>query len=314
MKEKYYSSVTESVYNWFTSWRFPVLLLSIVIFFTLFLFGLFLIPVSDGPLGQFAQDFRTWCFGVDPDTGKTRYIYGIMMVLDPVFLAAIVYMFWKKPLDTVFKERPISLYRIISYGLIPVFIGALVFFFLGRADQELRATQLEFPAERMRTELKLPEIILIDQDQNLIDVRDYKDKVVMMTSFYATCGHTCPRIMQQVRKSVEKVDSALHKDLVVLAITMDPKQDSPKNLNTFARLQKMSMPLYHFLTGDEVTVNRVLDSLSVSRKVNQADGSIDHANLIFLVDRKGTIAYRFGLGEIQEQWLSEAIVHLIKEQ
>jgi len=310
-------SASESFFNrlsdWFSGWRFPVLFISIIVFFTIFLFSLLLIPESNDALGQFARDFRTWCFGVDPYTGKVRYIYGIMLVLDPIFIIAIVYFLWRKPLIDIFKERPATLYRSILYGIIPTIMAAVAFVFLSGIDGEVVAMGKTFDADRLRTSIKAPAVRLTDQNGASVDLNDYKGKVVLVTAFYATCGHTCPRIMQQVRGVVDTIPEDLQNDLIIMPITMDPKTDTPPKLKIFAKMQKMSSPNYHFLSGDAEPVNAVLDSFSIARKVNSETGDIDHANLIYLIDRKGLIAYRFGLGALQEEWLAEAMLHLIRE-
>jgi cytochrome oxidase Cu insertion factor (SCO1/SenC/PrrC family) len=54
--------------------------------------------------------------------------------------------------------------------------------------------------------------------------------------------------------------------------------------------------------------------LQIARERNPQTGMIDHANLFIVLDRKGTIAYRFTLGEHQEHWLARALQLLTREQ
>jgi protein SCO1 len=75
----------------------------------------------------------------------------------------------------------------------------------------------------------------------------------------------------------------------------------------------MSAPQFNFLNGDPDEVNRVLDRLQVARMANEKTGEIDHANLFFLIDRSGTIAYRFNLSERHEEWLVQALRSLVEE-
>jgi protein SCO1/2 len=43
-------------------------------------------------------------------------------------------------------------------------------------------------------------------------------------------------------------------------------------------------------------------------------GLIDHANLFILIDREGRVAYRFTLGERQQDWLGNALRLLLGER
>jgi protein SCO1 len=60
-------------------------------------------------------------------------------------------------------------------------------------------------------------------------------------------------------------------------------------------------------------VNRVLDQLEIARVREEKTGRIDHSNIFFLIDRRGKIAYRLGLGDRHEAWLVEGLESLLGE-
>ena len=84
-------------------------------------------------------------------------------------------------------------------------------------------------------------------------------------------------------------------------------------LRDLASRHGVSAPAYQFLTGPAKDVNGVLDRLQIARKKDPHSGVIDHANLFIVLDRNGTVAYRFTLGERQERWLGQALKLLVRE-
>jgi protein SCO1 len=53
--------------------------------------------------------------------------------------------------------------------------------------------------------------------------------------------------------------------------------------------------------------------MGIERVRNAETGLIDHANLFLVIDRQGRVAYRFTLGDRQEQWLVSALRLLLAE-
>jgi len=60
-------------------------------------------------------------------------------------------------------------------------------------------------------------------------------------------------------------------------------------------------------------VEGVLDAMQIARQRDPETGVISHANLFLLVDREGRLAYRLGLGERQQRWLTSALRVLLNE-
>ena len=120
-------------------------------------------------------------------------------------------------------------------------------------------------------------------------LEDYKGQVVVITSVYASCADTCPMILDQVKRTLEL-------------------------LSQIARFYRLDEYHAHLLTGEVDYVNYLLDRLNVSRTQRSGSADIDHANLFMLIDREGTLAFRFTLGERQKDWMTEALRVLIREE
>lgn len=290
-------------------WRFPVVALSMLGFASLLSGATLLVPPGDTAFHAFAQEFRAWCFGYDPATGHSQPIIVVMMLSEPLVLGAIVALIWWGPLREGFSA-PKQMVPTLAASLLLVTGGAW-----GMSQLKVAPAQGEmpFPAERLRTSYKPPSFVLTDQHGEKVSLEEQRGKVVILTGIYATCGFTCPMILRQAKRAVSSLTEAQREDVVVLAVTLDPARDTPEAMAKMAEGQQVSAPTFRLLTGEPGPVNDLLDRMGVERRRNAETGAIDHTNLFLVVDREGRIAYRFSLGDRQENWLTRALEYLLRE-
>jgi protein SCO1/2 len=292
-------------------WRFPVAALSLLAFGTLLSAAMLLMPSGNTAFHAFAEEFRVWCFGYDPATGKVETAYVVMVLTDPLVLAAVIVGVWWRPLRALVKSGLRRAAPWVAGVGVVVFggAGALAATWKGPA----RDAELPFPAERLRTEIPAPAFTLTDQAGAKVSLADYTGKIVLLTGVYSTCGHTCPLILQQAKHAIEAMAPEVRDRVTVLAVTLDPANDTPARMENMARMQGLSAPQFRLLTGEPATVEPLLDRLGIERRRN-ADGPIDHTNLFLVVDAQGRIAYRLALGERQQHWLTAALEQVVREE
>ena len=69
--------------NWlFEGHRAPAFMLELVLLYKALLIAILLIPNSSSALGSFAEEFKIWCFGYDPATGRMQSAYVVVMLAD----------------------------------------------------------------------------------------------------------------------------------------------------------------------------------------------------------------------------------------
>jgi protein SCO1/2 len=288
---------------------FPAIALSILVCWVALLIGILMIPPSPTALGAFAEDFRIWCFGYDPATGRTEWAYVMAMILPQFMLAGFILLFWWEPLRSVFRRPSVAIAH-AGIGALLV-AGSAAGFAL--STPEPATGELPFPAEDLRTHMQAPAVSLVNQDGEPVDISELHGKVVLLTAVYASCGHTCPMILQQTKASVAELDETQLDDLRVVAVTMDPENDSSHVLSMLAENHGIETPTYHLLTGPSPEVESTLDRMQIARQRNPETGVIEHANLFLLIDRDGKLAYRLGLGDRQQRWLTTALRVLLNE-
>lgn len=294
--------------------RFAVFALAILVGFKAILLLALVMPTPAGDLAGFAEDFKTWCFGYDPATGRIQWAHTATMLLEPVVLGAIVIGIWRQPLREAMAGR-LRGHRSWAAAGLTVSIGVVVGLGIYVARDGRRPPgELPFPAEALRTSFTAPALDLVDQDGRRVTLEGLRGQVVVLTAVYSHCAQTCPRILTELREAMAALPPPLRDDVTVVGISLDPERDRPEVLADLARAYGVSSPAWRLVTGEPAAVEGVLDSLEFARVRDPETGVIEHANLFVLVDRGGQIAYRLALGESQQRWLVSALGVLLSER
>jgi len=300
----------EAIQGFLIGGGFPVFTISLLACWEVFLIGMLLVPPSPSAFGSFAEDFRIWCFGYDPATGRTEWAYVMAMLVPQLMMGGFIALFWWEPLREILRVPKRAAVHIGLAGL--VVAGSTLGF--AYSNSTPATGELPFPAEAIRTAFDSPELSLVNQEGSLVDLDALRGRVVLLTAVYASCGHTCPLVLSQTQAALAEFDPVDLEDLSVVAVTLDPANDTTEVLAALADGYGLEAPLYNFVTGPSPEVERVLDDMQVARTRDPETGVIDHANLFLLIDREGRVAFRLGLGERQKVWLTTALRILLKEQ
>jgi len=301
----------ERLVEFFSGWQFAAFSLSAIGAYELLVLGMLFAPVTDDAFGRFAEDFKTWCFGWDPATGRSQPMYLVLMLSEPLVLGLVLAVVYWKPLrDVASTPRRLvphaAVAATLTFAAIPVLMSL--------TPAEAAEGELPFPAERLRTAHDPPDFELVDQEGRPVSLEALRGRVVLLTGVYASCAFTCPMILGQARRAVASLPPEKRGEVTVVAVTLDPKKDTPEVLARMAEAQGVSAPSFRLATGATEVVEPLLDRMGIERRRDPATGVIDHANLFLAIDRRGRVAYRFTLGERQERWLETALGLLVAEE
>jgi protein SCO1/2 len=118
--------------------------------------------------------------------------------------------------------------------------------------------------EAKPVEVTLHDLELLDQDGRKVrfasDVVD--DKIVVIDTFFTTCGLICPIVSAIYADVQEQLGDRLGREVVLVSISVDPNTDIPPRLKEFAGTWD-AKPGWVFLTGQQRTVERVLEGLGL---------------------------------------------------
>ena len=137
-----------------------------------------------------------------------------------------------------------------------------------------------------------PPFRLTDQDGNPVALEDLRGKTLLLDFIYTDCPGPCP-ILTGLHVEVQRaLDPALRDRVRLVSISLDPRNDTPAALREYAKQRGADTRNWSFLTGPPEAVDAVLRAYGVG-SARQADGTIAHLVVTFLIDGEGRIVQRF---------------------
>jgi protein SCO1 len=135
---------------------------------------------------------------------------------------------------------------------------------------------------------------LHDQDGALATMNEYRGRTVVVTFLYSTCEDTCPLTAQQIRGGLDD----LGRDVPVIAISVDPKGDTPLHVKRFLVKQHLTGRM-RYLVGTRAQLARVWRAYGIRP---QGEG-YEHTASTVIVDGAG----RQRVGYLTDQLTPEAL-------
>jgi len=129
-----------------------------------------------------------------------------------------------------------------------------------------------------------PDFALRDQRGRLVRLSRQRGKVVMITFLYTHCPDACPLTATHLSDTLGSLGT-LRKNVVVLAVSVDPKGDTPSAVGRFVRSHRLR-PEFHYLTGSTKALERVWRLYNVSA-VRKGGPDVDHSLYVLVLDRSG---------------------------
>jgi protein SCO1/2 len=132
-------------------------------------------------------------------------------------------------------------------------------------------------------------------------------KLWVANFFFTSCEGICPTINGAVARFAEKIRGQSPVEFVSMSV--DPKNDTPAVLKEYAAKFKADPSRWHFLTGAEGEVEKVMASF----KLGSFDDPINHTSRLVLVDEKGRVrGYYQGTDENAVEFLTRDVQSLTR--
>lgn len=147
--------------------------------------------------------------------------------------------------------------------------------------------------------VEAPDFALRDQDGDLVRMRDFRGRTVIVTFLYTHCDESCPPQAQQIKGALDRLDE----EVPALAIAVDPPNDTAAAARRFLNEQRMAGRM-RFVLGSERELEPVWDAYAIQPQLAGAE----HQARIVLVDGSGRQRVAFPL----EQATPERIAHDVR--
>jgi protein SCO1/2 len=140
---------------------------------------------------------------------------------------------------------------------------------------------------------------LRDQEGRPASLREYRGRVVVLTFMYSTCQDTCPVTAQTIRGALDE----LGHDVPVLAVSVDPANDTRDTAERFLVKQGLSAGRMRFLLGTRAQLQPIWDAYGIRP---QGKG-FEHTAYTAVLDRTGRQRVAFPSDHLTDRGLAHDI-------
>ena len=116
---------------------------------------------------------------------------------------------------------------------------------------------------------------LTNQDNELMNLTDFRGDVVVVAFIFTKCPDVCPIITQLLRSVDEGFTSDYQEHVSIISISVDPEYDTPEMLKDYTELHGVDWP---HLTGDPAEMEAIWSSFGLVVQKNVIDAHLGEIN------------------------------------
>ncbi|MDM0110834.1 SCO family protein [Variovorax sp. J22R133] len=125
-----------------------------------------------------------------------------------------------------------------------------------------------------------------------VALADLRGKVLLVTFVFTTCSASCPILTAKLAEVGRGLGGEFDTRYAFVAITVDPLNDTPARLRSYAAAFGVDMPGWYFLTGAPKGIDEVVRRYGAYAKAAD-NGGVDHLFLTSLIDRAGMLRVQY---------------------
>lgn len=155
----------------------------------------------------------------------------------------------------------------------------------GGATDVAQTTASRFDGVELNPPERAPAISLRDENGRKLVLSALRGKTVFVTFLYTHCPDVCPLIATHLDTVLRGLAPATRRNVRVLAVSVDPKGDTPAAAKRFVAQHDL-LPQFHFLLGTRQELSRVWKAYHVAAGPGPED-TVNHSAYTLLVDAHG---------------------------
>jgi protein SCO1/2 len=153
-------------------------------------------------------------------------------------------------------------------------------------------------------------IALRDQEGRELEAEQLAGKLVVLSFMFTSCPRICP---EQTRALAE-VRRGLSRDVLArvqfLSISIDPENDTPERLKSFAKTNGADVAGWSFVVGTPEATRSLSSRLSVFDPRTASPRPGDHGTALYLFDDRGQLRQRYAGSPLDGRRLSRELLQL----
>jgi protein SCO1/2 len=147
-----------------------------------------------------------------------------------------------------------------------------------------QSTAKTFRGSELNPPMKTTDFSLRDQDGKVVSLSGQRGRLAIVTFLYTHCPDVCPLIAQHLNLALRQLKPAERAKARVLAVSVDPKGDTPKAVRQFVYAHRL-LPEFRYLTGTRKELAPIWKGFHIA--VGDNPESVDHSAYEVLVDQQG---------------------------
>ncbi len=122
-----------------------------------------------------------------------------------------------------------------------------------------------------------------------VNLAHYLGKAVFVTFLYTHCPNICPLMTAQLHNTLEKLGPYRSKQLQIIAISVDPKGDTPEAVAQFLKAHGMTGKM-KYLIGSAEQLGAVWEAWNVGSTIDAENPElVSHSALIYGISASGKL-------------------------
>jgi protein SCO1 len=178
-------------------------------------------------------------------------------------------------------------------------LGAAGVIVLAKPESATKVGGDGFAGALSPADIAVRDFTLRDQDGRPASLREYRGRVVVLTFMYSTCQDTCPVTAQTIRGALNQ----LGRDVPVLAVSVDPANDTGDTAERFLVKQGLSAGRMRFLLGTRAQLQPIWKAYGIRP---QGKG-FEHTAYVAVLDRTGRQRVAFPVDHLTDRDLAHDI-------
>jgi cytochrome oxidase Cu insertion factor (SCO1/SenC/PrrC family) len=185
---------------------------------------------------------------------------------------------------------------LLAIGLVPL-IGAVIVQATRESKQQPQLALTPPSPYRGGTPprgIRLPSFALRSYRGNLVSTRELRRKVVLVTFLDTKCTEKCPIFASQIASALRLLPSRARRQVVAIALSVDPRVDSPASVRRFLR-RRHANGLLDFLLGGSRQLRPLWQAFHIVPAADTGNADIHSADAR-VFDRRGVWVSTFHAG------------------
>lgn len=140
--------------------------------------------------------------------------------------------------------------------------------------------------ERLEVNEPAADFSLVNQDGRRVSLRDFRGRALVVTFVYTHCTDVCPLLLQRLVFAEQKLTEAERRQVRFVAISVDPRRDTPERLNAYMKERDLNPGRWTLLTGGIKEATRVAADYGIVVRPAPR-GDFVHNSVFVVIDGQG---------------------------